>query len=224
MNVGIVGITGRVGCELAKLISTQNLVGGISSKTSTEECERIVRNSDVIVDFSRPMATLRVLSFALEHNVPFVSGTTGFTSDEFNLISDISKQLPVFYSSNFSLSVQFIAESLKQYSKLFPETDFSIVERHHAHKKDSPSGTALFLAGQVQNKKQIASIRAGNLFGEHACTFTGNDEEVTFSHTAFNRIIYARGALQCAEWLIGKPAKLYMAGDFLQDMIHGNAG
>lgn len=221
MKVGLVGITGRIGFELTQLIPSQDLVGGISTQTSTEECERIVQNSDVIVDFSRPMATLRILSIALEHNVPFVSGTTGFTPTEFELISETAKQLPVLHANNFSLSVQFIADVLRRYSKLFPDLDFSIVERHHVHKKDAPSGTALFLAKQVQHKKQIASIRAGNLCGEHICTFTGNDEEVSFSHNAFNRAIFAKGALKCAEWLIGKPAKLYTAEDFLQEVIHG---
>lgn len=221
MKVGLVGITGRIGFELTQLIPSQDLAGGISTQTSTEECERIVQNSDVIVDFSRPMATLRILSIALENNVPFVSGTTGFTPTEFELISETAKQLPVLHASNFSLSVQFIADVLQRYSKLFPDLDFSIIERHHVHKKDAPSGTALFLAGQVQHKKQIASIRAGNLCGEHICTFTGNDEEVSFSHNAFNRAIFAKGALKCAEWLIGKPAKLYTAEDFLQEVIHG---
>lgn len=221
MKVGLVGITGRIGFELTQLIPSQDLVGGISTQTSTAECERIVQDSDVIVDFSRPMATLRILSIALEHNVPFVSGTTGFTPTEFELISETAKQLPVLHANNFSLSVQFIADVLRRYSKLFPDLDFSIIERHHVHKKDAPSGTALFLAKQVQHKKQIASIRAGNLCGEHICTFTGNDEEVSFSHNAFNRAIFAKGALKCAEWLIGKPAKLYTAEDFLQEVIHG---
>lgn len=221
MKIGVVGITGRIGFELANLIPAQDVVGGISTKTSAEECDKIVRNSDVIIDFSRPMATLRILSIALEHNVPFVSGTTGFTPEEFDIISDVAKQLPVFYASNFSLSVQFIANILRKYSNLFPDSDFSIIDRHHAHKKDSPSGTALFLAKQVSNKKQIASVRVGNLCGEHICTFTGNDEEVTFSHHAFNRSIYAKGALQCAEWLIGKKAKLYTIEDFFRDTVNG---
>lgn len=221
MKVCVVGITGRIGFELANLIPVQDLIGGISTKTSAEECDKIVRNSDVIIDFSRPMATLRILSIALEHNIPFVSGTTGFTPEEFAIISETAKQLPVFYASNFSLSVQFIANVLRKYSNLFPDSDFSIIDRHHAHKRDSPSGTALFLSKQVSNKKQIVSIRAGSLCGEHICTFTGDDEEVSFSHNTFNKAIYAKGALQCAEWVIGKKAKLYTMEDFFQDIVNG---
>lgn len=220
MKIGIVGITGRVGYELTQLISKQDLIGGISSKTTPDECEKVIKNSDAIIDFSRPTATLQALPVAVEYGVPFISGTTGFTPDEFNQMFEFSQNIPILYTTNFSLGIQMIARMLRQCSQIFSDFDFSIIERHHAHKKDAPSGTALFLEKQVQQSKQIASIRAGNICGEHICAFTGSDEEVTISHRAFNRAIYAKGAIACAEWIIGKAPKLYTAEDFLQDRLH----
>lgn len=220
MKIGIIGITGRVGYELTQLIPEENLAGGISSRTTAEGAEKIVKNSDVIIDFSRPAATLNALAVAAAYGVPFVSGTTGFTSGEFNQICEFSQNTPVLYASNFSLGIQMIAKMLRQCSQIFADFDFSIIERHHVHKKDAPSGTALFLEKQVLQKKQIVSIRAGNLCGEHICTFTGADEEVSIIHRAFNRTIFAKGAVACAEWLVGKPAKMYTAEDFLEDKLH----
>ena len=221
MKIGIIGVTGRMGQELVQLISFENFAGGISTQTTPEDLEAVVKNSDVVIDFSRPAATLQVLPVVEKYRIPFVSGTTGFIPDEFNMFLKASKNIPILYASNFSLGVQFVATVLRQCSRVFPDFDFSVIERHHIHKKDAPSGTALFLAKQVQQKQQIVSIRAGNICGEHACSFTGNDEEITIEHKAFNRTIFAKGAIACAEWLIGKSAKLYTAEDFLQDRLHG---
>lgn len=219
MKVGIIGISGRMGSELVKLIPEEGLSGGVSTKTSLDEIDDVVKNSDVVIDFSRPMATLQALAIAGKYGRPFVSGTTGFIPDEFSRLIDLSKKTPVLHASNFSLGIQFIARILRQGAQVFQNFDFSIIERHHKHKKDSPSGTALFLAKQVTQKKQIAAVRVGNIYGEHICSFTGDDEEITISHKAFDRVIFAKGALACAEWIIGKPAKLYTAEDFLRDKL-----
>ena len=220
MNVGIIGITGRMGSELTKLIPLENLVGGMNSQTTEYELEEIIEKSDVIIDFSRPIATFKALAIAKEYKRPYVCGTTGFIADEFEKISQIAKHIPILYASNFSLGVQFVASVLRQASQIFQDFDFSIIERHHKHKKDAPSGTALFLAKQVELPHQIVAIRAGSIAGEHSCSFTGDDEEITITHKAFNRAIFAKGALDCAEWLIGKEPGLYSVEDFLQDRLN----
>ena len=219
MKIGVLGITGRIGTILSKMIPAGELSGGISSKTSEEEIVNIVKNSDVLIDFSTPKAMLKVLPIAKQFGIPIVTGTTGFSEEEFAEIEKCAKYIPILHANNFSVCVQLMAMLLKKCSEVLTDFDFSIIDKHHKRKKDAPSGTALFLAKQVSSKAQIVSIRSGNICGDHICDFSGENEMLTISHRAFNRNIFASGALDCAKWIIGKEARLYTMADFLQSKI-----
>ena len=220
MKIGILGITGRIGTILSKMISANELSGGISSKTSEEEIANIIKKSDVLIDFSAPQAMLKVLPIAKQFGVPIVTGTTGFSEQEFAEIEKYAKHIPILHANNFSVCVQLMAMLLKKCSEVLTDFDFSIIDKHHKRKKDAPSGTALFLAKQVSSKAQIVSIRSGNICGDHICDFSGENEMLTISHRAFNRNIFASGALDCAKWIIGKEPRLYTMADFLQSKIY----
>lgn len=215
MKVGIIGATGRMGLELTKLIPPSEYVGGISSNTTSDQIKSIVRTSDILVDFSTPSAILKVAEIASEISRPIVSGTTGLSDTEYKQLLQYSRHIPLLIAENFSIGIQLTANFVKTCAKLLPESDFSIIERHHHHKKDKPSGTALFLERAAGKSAQIVSLRVGEIFGEHMCAFSGENEEIIITHKAFNRTVFARGALQCAKWLLNQPPGLYNMQDFL---------
>jgi 4-hydroxy-tetrahydrodipicolinate reductase len=193
--------------------------GGVCSRSTTQQLEDVVKNSDVLIDFSTPSATLKVVEVAKQHRVPFVSGTSLWPSDVAQLES-CSNVIPILYSCNFSIAIHLMASFLRKCAKVLPDYGFSVVEKHHHRKKDSPSSTALFLADQIGPKSQVVSIRSGGIYGDHVCDFIGEDEMLTISHRAFNRGLFASGALRCARWIIGKGPKLYGMEDLLEDEIN----
>jgi 4-hydroxy-tetrahydrodipicolinate reductase len=218
LNMGILGVTGRVGTILTELASKAgHAIQGISSKTSHEELEKIVSSCDVLIDFSTPAATLKIAELASRYQVPFVSGTSGFLKTDFEKLKECAKFIPILHTSNFCVGIHLMAILLKKCEETLPDFDFSIVDKHHNRKKDSPSGTALFLAEQVKRKVQIASIRSGNIPGDHICDFIGENEMISISHRVFNRSVFAEGALKCAEWILDKSPKLYTVRDYLED-------
>lgn len=218
-RIGVVGITGKVGTIVSNIVGQDpffELVGGISSKSTDADVENIVKNSDVLIDFSLPIATMRVIPFAVQYGVPLVCGTTGFSKDDLQKMNRCSKEVPILYASNFSLAVQLMALLLKKCSEtLGNDYDVSIIDKHHKNKKDAPSGTSLFLAEQLGRKAQMLSIRSGNIPAEIICDFCGDDEVLTISHRAFGRAVFAKGAVACAKWIIGKDAQMYSMQDYI---------
>ena len=217
-KVGIIGITGKVGSLVSKLVSEDSeleLIGGTSSNSSTSDFEKLAENSDVLIDFSLPESTMHAIKAAELHNIAFVCGTTGISEAEFSKIKNAAKQIPVFYTSNFSIAIHLMASMLKKCSETLREYDISIIDKHHKNKKDSPSGTSIFLSKQVGCKAQILSIRSGNIPAEMICDFCGDDDMLTISHRAFGRGVFAKGAVACAKWILGKAAKMYSMQDYL---------
>jgi 4-hydroxy-tetrahydrodipicolinate reductase len=225
VNVGIIGITGKVGTILVNLMENDDgfaLSGGVSSKNIREDLENIVKRSDVIVDFSCPAATLAAVEIAVRYTVPFVSGTTGLSSDDFRQLQRCSQQIPVLHAANFSIGIQLIADFIGRCAGVLKDFDFSILDKHHRYKKDAPSGTALFLAQQYEKitrkSPQIVSLRSGNIFGEHICDFCGEDEIITIAHSALNRKVFAIGALRCAAWIRKKKPGFYAISDAIAEL------
>ncbi|MDR2781452.1 MAG: 4-hydroxy-tetrahydrodipicolinate reductase [Holosporaceae bacterium] len=218
MKIGIVGINGRIGKILSTLIAKEELSGGISSATSPRELENVISESDVLIDFSAPAALHRIIDVAAQYKTPIVSGTTDFSDKDFERIREISRIIPILHSSNFSLGVQLMAILVRKCAQILPDFDFGIIERHHNRKKDAPSGTALFLAQQISKEAQIVSLREGNIFGEHICDFVGEHEMISICHRAFDREVFASGAIKCARWLVGKHPKLYSMQDYLNSV------
>ena len=219
-KVGIVGITGKVGSIVAKLISDDadlELIGGTSSKSQPSDFENLAKNSDVLIDFSLPESTIRAIEAAKSHNTAFVCGTTGISADMFKKIEDSAKQIPVLYTSNFSIAIHLMAYMLKKCSDTLKEYDISIIDKHHKNKKDAPSGTSIFLSKQLNREAQMLSVRSGNIPAEMICDFCGQDDMLTISHRAFERGVFAKGAVACAKWIVGKPAKMYSMQDYLNE-------
>lgn len=215
MKISIVGITGRMGQEVSKLIKSEDICGGVARNTSDGEFKEIVRNSSVVIDFSSPKATVKAAEYCAKYRVPLVSGTTGLSETEMNKLKKCSTHTPVLYASNFSIGIFLLSRLMTMSEKVLDDFDISIIDRHHNKKKDNPSGTTLFLADQLKKTPQIVSLRVGGVSGDHICSFTGEDEEITISHRSFNRKVFASGSLKCAYWLISQKNGFYTLSDYL---------
>lgn len=218
-KVGIIGITGKVGAILSQMVledSELELVGGISRKSAPVDFLNLAKHSDVLIDFSSPDASIQAAAAAAgATGAPLVCGTTGISAENFKKIENYSKITPIFYASNFCIAIHIMASLLKRCSKALSEYDISLTDKHHKNKKDAPSGTSVFLAKQLGREAQMLSIRAGDVPAEMICEFCGKEDMLTISHRAFGRGIYAKGAIACAKWLIGKTPRMYSMQDYV---------
>ncbi|ABC64209.1 dihydrodipicolinate reductase [Erythrobacter litoralis HTCC2594] len=196
--------------------------------------------SEVLVDFSAPGALQGNLHAAIGAGIPLVIGTTGLGESHHTAINNAARAVPILQTGNTSLGVTLLAHLVREAaSKLGPDWDIEIVEMHHRHKVDAPSGTALLLGEAAAQGRGIeladntesgrdghtveraegaigfAALRGGTVAGEHSVILAGEQERLTFSHSAENRLIFARGAVKAAEWLIGKQAGRYAMADVL---------
>ena len=215
MKISIVGITGRMGQEVSKLLRSDEIVGRISSRTTDEEFENTIKNSSAVIDFSIPQVSLKAAKYCVRHRIPLVCGTTGFIGEDFGKLKSCAEYIPILYASNFSIGIFLMSRLIQMSEKVLGDFDISIIDRHHNKKKDSPSGTTLFLASQLKKSPQIAALRVGGVAGDHICSFTGDDEEITISHRSFNRRVFASGAVKCAFWLVSQNKGFYSLKDFL---------
>lgn len=173
---------------------------------------------DVAIDFSLPEGFDPVLALCRERGVGLVTGTTGISDAQQAALDAASGQIPLVWATNFSLGVAVLAELVERAAQALPGWDCDIVESHHVHKKDAPSGTALTLgeaAEQGGAEPRYASLRAGDIIGEHFVQFTGLGERVELVHRATNRDIFARGALHAARQLQGRAPGRYRVRDLL---------
>lgn len=217
MKVCISGISGRMGTEVKKVLGEKQISGGISLKTNKNEMEEMIKNSDVVVDFSSVENALSVAELCHNLKVPMICGTTGFSQSEMLQLKSYSEKIAMLYASNFSIGIYLMGQLLKFAEKVLDDYDISIIDRHHNKKKDAPSGTTLFLASQMEKDSQIVSIRAGGISGDHICSFTGENEELVISHRSFSRGLFASGAVKCAEWIVNQKPGFYSLGDYLND-------
>ncbi len=193
---------------------------------------------DVIIDFSIPVATFPILDFAKKNNIPIVIATTGFTEKEEEKIKEISKNLPVFKSSNMSYEINLMSKLVASLAKKLPESDIEIVETHHNRKVDAPSGTALILADSIneacnnefeyeynrhakrekraKNEIGIHSLRGGTEAGKHTVIFFGNNESLEITHNVTSRSVFADGAIKAANFIIHKDNGLYSMNDLCE--------
>jgi 4-hydroxy-tetrahydrodipicolinate reductase len=195
-------------------------------------------HADVLIDFSSPAALQSSLDRAISAGVPILIGTTGLDESAVDRIAAAAKHIAVLRAPNTSLGVALLADLVERAaSVLGPDWDVEIAETHHRIKADAPSGTALFLGeaaargrgspleaerarlgtGLTRARGAIgfASLRGGTVAGDHDVLFLGPDERLVLSHRAENRIIFARGALAAARFLVGKPAGLYSMRDVI---------
>ena len=197
-----------MGNEIKNLVKKQNdinIICGYDQKKCEKEefpiynkIEDIKEKIDVIIDFSVPTATFEILKYAKGNKVPTVIATTGFSKEELSVIEEISKEIPIFLSSNMSLEINLMVSLVQKVAETLRESDIEIIEAHHRNKIDSPSGTAILLADAInkvfddekkynfermikrekRGKKEIgfSSIRGGNIVGEHTVQFFSENE------------------------------------------------
>ena len=239
VRIGIIGSEGRMGQALARAIADagHESTGGIDRGG---DAAGLADRSEALVDFSTPAALETNLHAAIGAGIPIVIGTTGLEERHHTAIDNAARQIAVLQTGNTSLGVTLLAHLVREAaSRLGPEWDIEIVEMHHRMKVDAPSGTALLLgeaaaagrgidlAAQSERGRDghtgarergaigFAALRGGTVAGEHSVILAGDEERLTLSHSAENRMIFARGAVRAAEWLIGREPGRYTMGDVL---------
>jgi 4-hydroxy-tetrahydrodipicolinate reductase len=175
---------------------------------------------DAVIDFSSGEGFDSALSWCLKTKTPLVSGTTGLGAGLETQLSEAQKSIPVLWSPNMSIGVQWLKSVLAAASSVERHFQFQIEEVHHQHKKDAPSGTALLLQGALEKAvgrdlPAPVSIRGGGVFGVHKVWAMGEDEVITLEHQALNRTVFARGAVMAALWLKDQSAGRYEMADVL---------
>ncbi len=184
-------------------------------KNFDEISTNLIPKIDVVLDFCSPQILEEEIEFCTSHKLPLLICSTGHNDSQKKLIENASKTIPIFYSANTSLSINLIGKFIKKYVDFFKTFNIDIVETHHKSKLDSPSGTAKFFAQNLSPlSPTIHSIRAGEIVGEHQIIFTSPYEKIVLSHTAFDRKLFAEGALKICKFLHKKTSpKLYTMDD-----------
>lgn len=253
IKVGVFGASGRVGklllenlkeiadMSLSSVYVRNNLDFAIDpSVLVTSDMRSFLSACDVIVDFSLPDATEELLEAAIQTPRALVIGTTGLNNHQFNLLKNASEMMPVLYATNMSLGVALLNKLVAQAAAALKGFDIEIVEMHHKHKKDAPSGTALTLAHSAANARgleldavrisgrdgnigerkadeiSVMALRGGDIVGRHTVGFYNDGEFIELNHTATSRSTFSQGALRGAKWLISQEAGLYSIADCLE--------
>lgn len=227
VRIGLFGATGRMGRAIAEVLSGR------------DDAAIVADAPDVYVDFSAPDALEKHISEALSAGKPILIGTTGLTADHQRMIDEAAARIAVLQAANTSLGVNLLAHIVRETAaRLGEEWDIEIVEMHHRHKKDAPSGTGLLLGraaaegrgvdlGAVSDRGRdglgereagrigFAALRGGSVAGDHQVIFAGEGERLELGHRAESRAIFAQGAVRAALWLAGKPAGRYTMNDVL---------
>ncbi len=199
--------------------------------------------ADCLIDFSAAAAVDGVLDYCADKKLPCVLCTTGLSEAQLAKVEETAKRVAVLKSANMSLGINLMLKLLKEAAGVLAPAgfDMEIVEKHHNLKVDAPSGTALALADSIneelgnaytyvydrsarrekrpEKEIGISSVRGGTIVGDHDVIFAGTDEVVTFSHTAYSKAIFGRGAISAAKFLAGKPAGRYDMSDVIEELI-----
>ena len=232
-RIGIIGSDGRMGHALVSAVEAagHTMTGGVDRGGDTAE---LADECDVLVDFSSPAALEGNLHAAIGAGVPILIGTTGLEERHHAAIDAAAQAIAVLQTGNTSLGVTLLAHLVREAAaRLGPDWDIEVLEMHHRMKVDAPSGTALLLGeaaaegrgidlaahsergrdGQTGARAEgaigFASLRGGTVAGEHSVILAGEDERITLSHSAENRMIFARGAVKGAVWLVDRDAGRY---------------
>ena len=261
-RIGILGAGGRMGRTLIQAVQQagyqiaaaverpeSSLIGADAGELAgigavgvkvVGSLEAILNDVDVVIDFTAPDATENNLKLCSAAGVAMVIGTTGFSDAQKDVLNDSATKTPVVYAANYSVGVNVSIKLLELAAKVFADTvDIEIIEAHHRHKVDAPSGTALMMGEAIadtlgRDLKKVAvygreghtglreretigfeTIRGGDIVGEHTVMFIGEGERVEVTHKATSRMNFASGAVRAAAWVVGKDAKKYDMKDVL---------
>jgi 4-hydroxy-tetrahydrodipicolinate reductase len=239
MKIGIIGSKGRMGAALSQAIAQagHDLAGGADKG---DDVAALVTASDVIVDFSSPAALETTLDICVAAGKAIVIGTTGLEERHHFLIDDAANEIAVLQTGNTSLGVNMLAALVRQAAaRLGDDWDIEIIEAHHRHKVDAPSGTALLLGEAAAKGRSIdlasnsergrggitgarktgtigfASLRGGSIAGDHTVMFAADNERIELTHRAENPAVFASGAVKAAAWLSKQEPGRYSMGDVL---------
>ena len=222
VRVLLFGAAGRMGKTIVDVAKNDPHIEIVAQCDIGDALGSTVRKSDVVIDFSHPDAIDGICRAALQDQRPLVIGTTGHSAEQRSAIEQAARSIPVVFASNFSAGVNALFALARNAAEtLGPEFNVEIIETHHRMKKDAPSGTAKTLATILRKARNaddevpIQSIREGDVVGEHTVIFSGPDERLELCHKAGSRAAFARGALNAAQWVMGKPPALYSMQDVL---------
>jgi 4-hydroxy-tetrahydrodipicolinate reductase len=256
-KIGVAGCAGRMGRMLvAEIAGTEGctIAGGSEAPGSGyvnqdigeiaglgrigipigETVDKLMRDSDVVLEFTSPTATAEHAALGAKLGTAMVIGTTGLSPEQGDVVREAARSIPIVWAPNMSLGVNVLLSVVEEVARrLGPEWDIEILEMHHRGKADAPSGTALALgqaaaAGrevvleQVEERARdgitgprrkgdigFAALRGGDVTGDHQVIFAGVGERLELTHRATTRAIYAKGAVRAARWVVGRPAGLY---------------
>ncbi len=222
-EVALIGISGRVGKSLIQRIeqsSLWNLIMGFRRDLSDLDNLKSDNTLHIIIDFSHADTTYQMAQMMIDSPIPLLIGTTGLNAETYNLLQTCAKTAPVMIAPNTSIGIILMHKLLRLTAEQLDHTfDIDIVETHHRHKKDAPSGTALSLQKTLDNVTitpvSIHSLRAGKDTADHVVSFQGDNESLIFSHRVSSRDVFADGALRLASWLIQQKPGFYTTDDFL---------
>ncbi len=258
VNIAVAGCLGRMGRSVIAATrrdaSVSFVAGSVSDKDDprldpllaegafdvTTSPQALFAKADAVIDFTTPEHTLALAQEAAAQKKLLVSGTTGLSDEQSGQLADYAKEVPIIWAANMSVGVNLLFSLVQQAAKALDDYyDIEIVEMHHRHKVDAPSGTALALGqaaatGRDVNLEEVAvksreghtgarkageigfaTLRGGSVIGEHSVIFAGEKDRITLSHDSASRDIYAEGAIKAALWGVGKPAGLYSMKDVL---------
>ncbi|MCT8795756.1 4-hydroxy-tetrahydrodipicolinate reductase [Glaesserella parasuis] len=263
LKIGVVGAGGRMGRQLIQAVNNaegvelgaaferkgSSLVGADAGElagighlgvTVTDDLASQVNHFDLLIDFTRPEGTLEHITFCVAHNKKMVIGTTGFDDAGKQAIKSASEKISIVFASNYSVGVNLVFKLLEKAAKVMGDyCDIEVIEAHHRHKVDAPSGTALSMGEHIaktlgrdlkthgvfaregitgERKRDeigFATIRAGDVVGEHSVWFADEGERVEIAHKASSRMTFANGAVRAAKWLQTKQNGLFDMTDVL---------
>ena len=240
-RIAINGSKGKMGQALIEAINSSLQSDFGAGFDKGDNLIDSLSNFEVLIDFSRPEASLNALAVCKDAGKAMVIGTTGFTDSELELIGKASKEIPIVFAPNMSVGVNLTLKILETSAKVIgPDSSIEIIEAHHRYKVDSPSGTALKMGEVIANALGrdlsecavygregieeprdmntigFSSIRGGDVVGEHTVAFFMDGERVEITHKASSRMIYANGAVRAANWLSDKSSGLYSMQDVLE--------
>ncbi|MGB5875797.1 MAG: 4-hydroxy-tetrahydrodipicolinate reductase [Psychrobacter nivimaris] len=263
INVGVIGAGGRMGRMLIEAVQNNpqtalkaaierqgsSLVGADAGEVAAighlnvqivDDLAAVIDDIDVLIDFSLPDATEKNMQVCAEHNVAMVIGTTGFNEQQERVLAKASEKITIVYAGNYSTGVNLSLKLLGMAAKAFGnDADVEIIEAHHKHKIDAPSGTAYMMAEAVaeargQNLKDVAiygregqtgeresgtigihAVRGGEIVGDHTVMFIADGEVVEITHRARARMTFAAGAVRAATWVVEQEVGQYNMQDVL---------
>ena len=253
VRVGVFGANGRVGKLIiddlkdtadislnAVFVRNQLNFSIDPSVMVSTDLNSFLNSCEIVIDFSLPDACESLLEAAIKNPKPLVIGTTGLNTHQLNLLKQASEKMPVLYATNMSLGVALLNKLVYQASAALEGFDIEIVEMHHKHKKDAPSGTALTLGesaaagrgldldkvrisgrdGNIGERSEdeiaVMALRGGDIVGRHTVGFYNDGEFIELNHTATSRNTFSKGAIRAASWLANKEAGLYSIADCLE--------